>query len=253
MSDITGPEKAAFSKLFGMKEGHFLNESHASLNDLIAECSGVDFEDKKYLKKGTSKGNKIRSFWEIESNEVVGKTLICLINYYYEKYDEWDIDEDELIKCYDYAEKIKDRNHEEHIIIEKTGNEELNILIDEIISSIKEDRAIGSLDRFHTLLIKYMKRICKRHAINISENDPLNSILGKYVNDIKEKGLIKSDFTKTLMLQSVSLFEKFNYTRNHQSLAHDNKFLNNAESKLILKYMLATKEFIDVLEKERNI
>lgn len=248
MSDIEIKEEAVFEELFEMSSGWVLDTTNASLKKLIGSCVGINLEEKKYYAKGKSKANRLRCFWEIDTNENVGKALLCLLKYYDELYGS-DYNDEELFKkgC-KIAKSIINRTKKEEIKIEKTNNEKLNILIDEMNSSLKENRAVGSLDRLHTLLTFRIRDICTEHDIIFDDKDTLNSLMKKYVNKIKEKKLIEHDLTLTMLKQSVSLLGEFNNIRNNHSLAHPNEFLNNGESKLIFRYILATKEFMDRIE-----
>lgn len=253
-------EQVIFEKLFEMSGGYVLNMSDASLREILGSCAGIDLEEKKYYAKGKSKANRLRCFWEIETDKNVGKSLLCLLEYYDEEYRYGYCDDDEekeelFKKGNEIAKSIMNGTKKEEIKIEKTNDEKLNTLIDEMNSSLKENRAVGSLDRLHTLLTFRMREICNSHNITFNDKDSLNSLMKRYVNKINEKRLIEHDLTLTMLKQSVSLLGEFNNIRNNYTLVHPNEFLNNEESKLIFRYILATKEFIDKIEeviKENN-
>lgn len=246
-------EQVIFEKLFEMSEGHVLNTSNASLREILGSCADIDLEKEKYYAKGNSKANRLRCFWEIETKEKVGKSLLCLLKYYDEEYRQGYYDNDEekeelFKKGNEIAKSILNGTKKEEIKIEKTNNEKLNILIDEMNSSLRENRAVGSLDRLHTLFTIRMRELCNSHDIKFTDKDSLSFLMKNYNNKIKEKKIIEHDLTLTVLKQSASLLGEFSNIRNNNTLVHDNEFLNNEESKLIFRYILATKEFIDKIE-----
>lgn len=80
MSDLKGVEKLKFEKLFWMESGYVLDLSNKKLQNLILDISGIDvYEDEKCT---DSKANRLRTFWDKESNYVVGNLLKELLEYY---------------------------------------------------------------------------------------------------------------------------------------------------------------------------
>jgi len=59
----------------------FLDFSDRTFGDFCAEAVDVDIHSGKYLAYGTSKAKKLRAFWEIESDYLVGRLLNNLIDY----------------------------------------------------------------------------------------------------------------------------------------------------------------------------
>ena len=143
---------------------------------------------------------------------------------------------------------ILDLKANETLIINRTTNEELNLLIDNINNSVYNGKPIFALDRLHTLMIKYVKELCANHNIQFDKDDRLDVLFKHYVNYIKE--YIDSDMSLTILKANISIFSQFNNVRNNYTYAHDNNVLNDAESKLIFKNIVNVKEFIDELENE---
>ena len=79
MSSLEYQEKRKLEALLQMKTGYVLNHSDRTFEDLIGDLTGLDIHGQAYLSKGTSKANKLRSFWEIESDSSVGKVLQQLV------------------------------------------------------------------------------------------------------------------------------------------------------------------------------
>lgn len=70
MSDLQFPEKKFFEKLFQMEGGYVLNLSNREFKSFFQDYD-IDIEAEKYGGDRISKANRLRKFWEIESNLTV--------------------------------------------------------------------------------------------------------------------------------------------------------------------------------------
>ena len=59
----------------------------------------VDIHSDKYLTHGTSKAKKLRAFWEIESDYLVGRLLNALIDYAEEFFRDFTEEDRKLAEC----------------------------------------------------------------------------------------------------------------------------------------------------------
>lgn len=83
VSNLTFIEKMKFEKLFGMSSGYVLDFSNRTLQEFVAESIGLNIYDQKYVTgHSASKANCLRSLWRAEPNNVVGKLLRDLVEYY---------------------------------------------------------------------------------------------------------------------------------------------------------------------------
>lgn len=82
MSDLSNTEKTRIEHLLGMEKGFVLTFSDRTFKTFIIEHLGVDIYEEKYSNRGTSKANRLRSFWDQEPNYVVGKLLVALLEYW---------------------------------------------------------------------------------------------------------------------------------------------------------------------------
>ena len=89
MSNLTNLEKQIFEKLFDMKSGYVLDFSNNSFQEFIKTGVNIDIFDEKYEKAcddsgyaNCSKANRLRCFWDIESDPIVYKLLKELLEYY---------------------------------------------------------------------------------------------------------------------------------------------------------------------------
>jgi hypothetical protein len=81
MCSLTTQERLQFEKLFRMEGGYVLGFSDASFGNFFAEYD-IPIHSGKYEKMGSSKAKKLREFWSIEADPLVGRVMLALI-------DEW--------------------------------------------------------------------------------------------------------------------------------------------------------------------
>ena len=81
MSDLTNLEKRKLEKFFGMSSGYVLNFSDRSFAELVVDSTGRNIFDLRYNYASGSKANRLRAFWTIEDNSVVGALLKELVDY----------------------------------------------------------------------------------------------------------------------------------------------------------------------------
>ncbi|WP_459895985.1 hypothetical protein [Desulfurobacterium crinifex] len=96
MANLKPIEKKFFEDIFGMGTGYVLDFSDQTFDEFFRSVVGINIRDDKYAFNGNSKAKRLRAFWEIESNEVVGKVLKELVEiwrYSQERMGE-DIDDD---------------------------------------------------------------------------------------------------------------------------------------------------------------
>ena len=81
MSDLTGADKIYIEKILDMGSGYVLDFSDLRFGQFFRRF-GVDIHSAQYQIYGTSKANKMRAFWERESDAVVGEVLLDMLNTY---------------------------------------------------------------------------------------------------------------------------------------------------------------------------
>jgi len=81
MSGITDIEKRYFEKLFGMQSGYVLDYSDATFSEFFNRYR-INIHSQKYQTYGTSKAKKMRAFWEMEPDALVGKVLGEMLDAY---------------------------------------------------------------------------------------------------------------------------------------------------------------------------
>jgi hypothetical protein len=80
LSSLKNHQKHLLEELLQMKSGYVLDFSDKTFTEFF-EDFGVNIYDDKYLTPGSSgsKANRLRAFWEIESDELTGHVLYTLL------------------------------------------------------------------------------------------------------------------------------------------------------------------------------
>lgn len=248
MSDLTGSERRKLEKLFGMSSGYVLTFSDRTFGDFFDEYR-IAIDADHYRTGGTSKANRMRTFWVKDGNHVVGRVIEGLIQYGVE--EECLPEDPSLI---DDCRKIASRLQRDTLVAELDaltaidGERDFEVVAEHVREAIEKNQPEGGLDRLHTFVIKFVRAICEPHGIEVDRDKPLHSIFGEYVKCLRDSDHLESLITERILKSSISMLEAFNDVRNNRSLAHDNAILNYEESLLIFNHIAATIRFIKSLE-----
>ncbi|WP_115891989.1 hypothetical protein [Methanothermobacter defluvii] len=116
MSTLNKLQRQIFEKLFNMKTGYVLDFSNKAFRDFVRTSVGKDIFDESYEKAcdelgypSHSKANRLRCFWDIESDVTVHKLLKDLLDYYEYLYDD---DNEKDWKLFEKAKFILDESLE---------------------------------------------------------------------------------------------------------------------------------------------
>jgi hypothetical protein len=92
-------EKGKLEKLLNMGSGYVSNFSDSTFGSFFADFD-VDIHCEKYATGGPSKAKKLRQFWKVESDHLVGKTIAALIQHIEDRpsFDGPDEEEKKLIE-----------------------------------------------------------------------------------------------------------------------------------------------------------
>ncbi|HET9376702.1 MAG TPA: abortive infection family protein [Chthoniobacterales bacterium] len=81
MSSLQATDRHSLEAFLGMSSGYVLNFSDYTFGEFVSENTGLEIHSPRYTNEGTSKAKKLRAFWKLESNHIVGKLLLALIDY----------------------------------------------------------------------------------------------------------------------------------------------------------------------------
>jgi hypothetical protein len=249
MSDLTSSEKRKLERLFRMGGGYVLNFMNRTFSEFVDEHTGRDIDDSRYCASGASKANRLRGFWTVEPNYLVGNLLTALIDYGQE-YNAFANDGDLPEQCRRIAARLgQDISVPELDALTASGNErDFEILASQVRDAINKNEPEAGLDRLHTFVLKYVRTLCERRGIAMTRDKPLHSLFGEYVKRLGAGGHLESQMTSRILKSSISVLEAFNDVRNDQSLAHDNSVLNYDESLLIFNHVANSVRFLKSLE-----
>lgn len=79
MSSLTRREKDNLEQYLDMKSGYVLDFNNKSFAKFFMDVVGKDIYSDDYNNNGDSKANRLRTFWSVEPDHVVGRLLIALI------------------------------------------------------------------------------------------------------------------------------------------------------------------------------
>jgi hypothetical protein len=249
MSDLSGSERRKLEKLLGMGGGYVLNFSDRTFGDFFDEYR-VEIDTERYRVRGTSKANRMRTFWELDGNHVVGRTIGALIDYAAEDQCFGDSNPDLIESCRKIAQRLlSDQPVAELDALTAAGDErDFEVLAEHVREAIEKNQPEGALDRLHTFVMKFVRNACEQHGVAVIRDKPLHSVFGEYVRTLREGGHLESAMTERILKSSISVLEAFNDVRNNRSLAHDNPILNYEESLLIFNHVAASIRFMRSLE-----
>ena len=254
MANLSPLEKHKFEKFFGMETGYVLDFSNRTFREFILDSVGIDIYDDKYNYWSGSKANRLRAFWNLEQDAIVGKLLMDLLEYWGLMRDQPPSPYERSLYdgCWRIASRLKETPLVEgYEVLESYADvENFASLMNAIRESIERNEPETALDRLHTFVVKYIRQLCDKHEIPYDRKTPLHGLFGSYVKYLRSNGLLESQMAERILKSSVRIIQDFNHVRNDKSLAHDNPLLNRNESILIFNFVASTIRFIEALEKE---
>jgi hypothetical protein len=255
MSDLHKIEKLKLEKLLDMSEGYVLDFSNRTFSEFILDSTNLEVYHDKYQDRGDSKANRLRTFWDKESNYIVGKLILDFLEYWRTRkllsYKGIDKPEQDLFDaCEKIALRLKEDNliAEIEVIKENVDDRSITLLAKSIRESIAKNEPETALDRLHTYVMKFFRNLCEKHTIAITKEETLNAIFGKYVKYIVSCKKVDSLMAEKILKYSISILDAFNDVRNNRSFAHDNNILNYEESVLIFNNITNSLKYIESIE-----
>lgn len=260
LSNIEAKTKLILEELFDMNSGYVMNLSSTKFSDLIYDVTRIKIYDEKYNFRSGSKANRLRSLWNIESNQNVAAINLTLLGYWEQQFRLSNPDEEKFYRYYnlkvDAAKQLtllsKDtRTNFNTSILESIKTEkDFQLLKNDIQRTLDNNEPQLALDRTHTLLVTYFRKLCTKHGIVYNEKETVDNLFSKYINHFNKLEYFESDMSiKILRLPSQAL-EKYNNVRNNKSFAHSNNILKYSESNLIIEFVFLVLKFVVNLEEQ---
>lgn len=249
MSDLSFQERIRLEKLLEMGSGYVLSFSNREFLEFVADSTGHDIYAATYAANGDSKANRLRTFWTIEPNHVVGKLLHELIAFHRASKGSTE-DAVLLEECERIARRLQQSLPVDALdAIAADGSEpDFDAVVKDVHAAIQHNRPEAGLDRLHTFVTKLIRTWLHKRGLSSDRDKPLHSIFGEYVKTLRNAGHIESEMTARILKSSISIMDSFNGVRNMKSLAHDNPVLSYDESILIFNHVCGMVRFLKALE-----
>lgn len=175
MSSLKSYEKMIFEEIFNMPTGYVLDFNENRFTSLFREYH-ININLEKYLYNGTSKANRLRAFWEVENDMIVGKIL------------------KDLLECARVQGEIKKKNESQNIINRLLG--------------LKQEPKLSEEDQF-------LKKEFDKINLSFIKDPSLIQILNDRLTEIeitmKNKAPLSSIFLMGSILEGVLLELANNY------------------------------------------
>jgi hypothetical protein len=233
-----------------MSGGYVLDFSNRTFDEFVEDHTGLHIYHEKYALHGSSKANRLRTFWDEEPNHVVATLVRALMDYANENGSLSQQPPALLDSCLQTIQRLSQATAVKDVdAFSATSDErDFEVIAREVQDAISSNKLESGLDRLHTFVIKYVRTVCTKHGISIDRDKPLHSLFGEYVKALQRSGHLESEMSRRILKSSISILEAFNDVRNDHSLAHDNPVLGYEESLLIFNHVAASMRFLRGLE-----
>ncbi len=239
-----------------MSGGYVMDFTNQTFREFISDAIGIDVYDEKYNSRSGSKANRLRALWEKESDYRVGKLLEKLLEYWRLTSQTGEIkcepsDEVCYKACLEIVDALQSENRVENsdALQTNSADPDFSELARSIRADVEDDKPGNALDRLHTYMTKYMRRLCNQHGVDYNKHTPLHGLMGSYIKALDKNGAIESEMTRQILKTSILYLESYNEVRNEKSFAHANPVLNRHESVLIINNILNLLRFLQDVER----
>lgn len=251
MAALKHSEKRTIEDAFDMSGGYVLDFSDRTFSEFFADEFKIEIYTDQYRFNGTSKAKHMRAFIEVENEYLVSRVLRRFWDYrssiprYADSADNTLIQKRffELLTRLEGAAAVPRTDAIDCF----TRDETLEELVGAIERDIAANKPAAVLDRLHTYCMKKFGHLLDQHSVAWERAEPLNSRAGKYVKAF-EKDYPLREISKQIIKNAIGVFDKFNYVRNNDSLAHDNELPDHAEARFIFDSITAILRFIKAVE-----
>jgi hypothetical protein len=247
MSDLHFTERRLLENLFQMGSGYVLNFNDRTFQEFVVDAVRIDIDEKKYCLRGDSKAKRLRAFWELEPNHVVGELTQAMVSFASTLSN---VDQSLIPEGLSIAARLISSAPvaELDAVRAPTDDRTFDALAKAVKQAIEHNEPASGLDRLHTYTVHYVRSLCAKHAIPTPKETSLHGLFGAYVKHLKASGLVESQMTERILKSSISNLEAFNDVRNNRSFAHANELLSDEESLLIYNHVCASIRFVQSLE-----
>lgn len=248
MSTLTPRERRKLEDLFGMSSGYVLDFSNPTFARFFEEELNLDIYSGAYSERGPSKANHLRSFWTIEDDAKVGKSIAGMLEHCRDTGNPA-ADRQALFRdCEAIAARLLLAKPVPDVEAISGDTEDFELVAKAARECFEKNEPEQGLDRLHTFLIKFLRRLCEEHEIPRDRSVPAGGLMGAYVKQLKAEGLLTSKMAEHILNGSTAIFGQFDHVRNNHTLAHDNPVLSYDEALLIASNVASTVRYIKAAE-----
>jgi hypothetical protein len=243
MVDLKHADMRIIDEAFQADPGYALNFSDRTFAEYFDDEFAIDIDQAEYRAGGSSKMNRLRTFFRVSDAALVGRVMRNLADYRESIFGAYDSNIKErlfgLITRVEGGSEIARTDALDRFVPDETLEE----LIGAIERDIAADRPATALDRLHTYCAKKFGHLLDKRGVEWNRDEPLHSRVGKYVKAVNQEQPLQ-DMTLQILKNSIGVFDKFNHVRNNQTLAHDNDLLHKAEARFIFDSVSAVLRFV---------
>lgn len=248
MSTLTPRERRKLEDLFGMGSGYVLDFSNTTFARFFEEELNLDIYSGAYEDRGPSKANHLRSFWTIEDDAKVAKAITGMLEHCRDTANPA-VERQALFRdCEAIAARLAQAKPVPDVDAISGDTEDYELVAKAARECFEKNEPEQGLDRLHTFLVKFLRRLCEEHGIPRERSVPAGGLMGAYVKQLKAEGLLTSKMAEHILNNATTIFGQFDYVRNNHSLAHDNPVLAYEEALLIASNVASTVRFIKAAE-----
>ncbi|MES2771858.1 MAG: AlpA family phage regulatory protein [Pseudomonadota bacterium] len=171
MADLSSIERRKLERLLRMGGGYVLDFSDRTFSEFFEEHTRRDINAAVYRERGTSKANRMRGFWAVEGNHLVGKVIQALI--LYGQAENCLGDEQGLTELTDDCWKIASRMMRDTPVAEldaltaTVDERDFETVAQHVREAIEKNQPEAVLDRLHTFVIKYVRTLCEQRGVEV--------------------------------------------------------------------------------------
>lgn len=248
MSTLTPRERRKLEDFFGMSSGYVLDYSNPTFARFFEEELNLDIYGGAYGDRGPSKANHLRSFWTIEDDAKVAKAIAGMLDHCRDTGNPAVERQILFRECEAIAARLAQAKPVPDVEAISGDTEDFELVAKAARECFDKNEPEQGLDRLHTFLVKFLRRLCEEHGIPRDRSVPAGGLMGAYVKEVKAQGLLTSKMSEHILNSATAIFGQFDHVRNNHTLAHDNPVLSYDEALLIASNVASTVRFIKSAE-----
>jgi hypothetical protein len=179
--DLKHSDIRTIDNAFQSSAGYVLDFSDKTFREYFDDEFGMDIDDRKYSANGTSKMNRLRTFFRLEDAAVVSRVFRSLWEHRQAVFPERPEDFAIEAKLFELLSRIEGGGSvaRTDAIDRFSPDETLEELVAAIERDILADRPSAALDRLHTYCAKKFGHLLDQRGVSWDRSEPLQSRVGK--------------------------------------------------------------------------